>query len=166
MYRKKYYLEKYFLKKTQQHKFCTRVLMFNDDYNLVFFFFFFFFFSFLRLKRFVALGTGLLWFGWFGFNGGSALASTGSAAFAAVNSEISASTALTVWTGIDWYKNGKPSLVGLCVGAVAGLATITPAAGFVRPWGAFVIGILSAFFCYGCCEIRQRMQWDVRNIIT
>ena len=108
----------------------------------------------------VALGTGLLWFGWFGFNGGSALASTGSAAFAAVNSEIAASTALTIWTLIDWYRNGKPSLVGLCVGAVAGLATITPCAGFVRPWAAFIIGILAAFCCYLCCEIKNYFKWD------
>ena len=89
---------------------------------------------------FVALGTALLWFGWFGFNGGSALASSGSAAFAAVNSEIAASTALTVWMAIDWYRMGRPSLVGVCVGAIAGLATITPCAGYVRPWAAFEIG--------------------------
>lgn len=109
---------------------------------------------------FVALGTALLWFGWFGFNGGSALASTGSAAFAAVNSEIAASTALTVWVAIEWARNGKPSLVGLCVGAIAGLATITPCAGFVRPWAAFVIGICAAIFCYGCCEAKNRAGWD------
>ena len=108
----------------------------------------------------VALGTGLLWFGWFGFNGGSALASTGGAAFAAVNSEIAASTALCVWTAIDWIKNGKPSSVGLCVGAVAGLATITPCAGFVRPWGAFVVGVVAAVFCYMCCELKTKMKWD------
>lgn len=109
---------------------------------------------------FVALGTGLLWFGWFGFNGGSALASTGGAAFAAVNSEISASIALMVWLLIEWFRNGKPSLVGVCVGAIAGLATITPAAGFVRPWGAFVIGLVAAPFCYGCCELKNKFQWD------
>ena len=117
---------------------------------------FFFYFS-LPL---VALGTGLLWFGWFGFNGGSALASTGGAAFAAVNSELAASTALTVWTGIEWYKNGKPTLVGLCVGAVAGLATITPCAGFIRPWAAFIVGILAAVVCYLCCELKKKMKWD------
>ena len=109
---------------------------------------------------FVALGTALLWFGWFGFNGGSALASTGSAANAAVNSEIAASTALTVWAAIEWIRNGKPSLVGTCVGAIAGLATITPCAGFVRPWAAFVVGILAALFCYACCELKNRAGWD------
>jgi Amt family ammonium transporter len=109
---------------------------------------------------FVALGTALLWFGWFGFNGGSALASTGGAAFAAVNSEIAASTALSVWVAIEWVRNGKPSLVGLCVGAIAGLATITPCAGFVRPWGAFIVGIAAAVFCYACCELKNRAGWD------
>jgi Amt family ammonium transporter len=109
---------------------------------------------------FVALGTGLLWFGWFGFNGGSALKSTGGAALAAVNSEIAASIALLVWLMIEWFRNGKPSLVGLCVGAVAGLATVTPCAGFVAPWGAFVIGLVAAPFCYGCCELKNKFKWD------
>ena len=109
---------------------------------------------------FVALGTALLWFGWFGFNGGSALASSGGAAFAAVNTEIAASTALCVWTGIEWARNGKPSLVGMCVGAIAGLATITPAAGFVRPWAAFVIGLSAGVFCYACCELKNWRKWD------
>jgi len=109
---------------------------------------------------FVALGTALLWFGWFGFNGGSALASGAQSAYAAVNSEIAASTSLTVWMFIDWYKVKRPSLVGVCVGAIAGLATITPAAGFVLPWAAFVIGIIAAFFCYACCELTRRMKWD------
>ena len=109
---------------------------------------------------FVALGTAMLWFGWFGFNGGSALASTGGAAVAAVNSQISAAIALLVWFMIEWFRNGKPSLVGLCVGAIAGLATITPCAGFVRPWAAFVVGLLSAPFCYGCCELKNRFKWD------
>ena len=108
----------------------------------------------------VALGTGLLWFGWFGFNGGSALASTGGAAFAAVNSALAASTALTVWTGIEWFKHGKPTLAGLCIGVVTGLATITPCAGFIRPWAAFVVSILSAFACYFACEFSKKMKWD------
>jgi len=109
---------------------------------------------------FVALGTALLWFGWFGFNGGSALSATGSSAFAAVNSEIAASTALTVWMIIDWIKMKRPSLVGVCVGAIAGLATITPCAGFVRPWAAFVIGIIASVFCYACCELKNKLKWD------
>lgn len=109
---------------------------------------------------FVALGTALLWFGWFGFNGGSALGSGGGAAFAAMNTEIAASTALSVWTALDWFRHGKPSLVGMCVGAIAGLATITPAAGFIRPWAAFLIGILAALFCYASCELKNYCKWD------
>ena len=100
---------------------------------------------------FVALGTALLWFGWFGFNGGSALASSGTAVVAAVNSEIAASTAILVWILIDWVRFGRPKLIGLCVGAIAGLATVTPAAGFIAPWGAFVLGSAAAVVCYGCC---------------
>jgi len=115
---------------------------------------------------FVALGTALLWFGWFGFNGGSALAAGGSSAYAAVNSEIAASTALCVWVAIDWIRGCKPTLIGLCVGAIAGLATITPAAGFVRPWGAFVLGIMGSLWCYGSVELVKLMAhrfpgaWD------
>merc|ERR1712216_579774 len=82
---------------------------------------------------FVALGTGLLWFGWFGFNGGSALGANNQAAYASINSEISASAALFGWMMLEWILEGKPTLIGACVGAIAGLATITPAAGFVDP---------------------------------
>jgi Amt family ammonium transporter len=109
---------------------------------------------------FVALGTALLWFGWFGFNAGSALAANGTAAYAAINSEIAASVAMTVWMAVDWYRFGQPKLVGMCVGAIAGLATVTPAAGFILPWGAFIIGVLAALVCYGCCELKKRMNWD------
>jgi len=109
---------------------------------------------------FVALGTALLWFGWFGFNAGSALAANGVAAYAAINSEIAASTAMAVWMAIDWIRFGQPKLVGMCVGAIAGLATVTPAAGFILPWGAFIIGLLAALVCYGCCELKKRLRWD------
>merc|ERR1719171_2363836 len=109
---------------------------------------------------FIALGTGLLWFGWFGFNAGSALQANSVASYAAINSEIAASTAMTVWMIIEWVRLGKPKLVGLCVGAVAGLATVTPAAGFIAPWGAFIIGICSAVVCYSCIEIRTKAGWD------
>jgi Amt family ammonium transporter len=61
---------------------------------------------------------------------------------------------------IEWYRFGKPKLVGLCVGAVAGLATVTPAAGFIEPWGAMIIGFFAAFICYSCIEIRTKMGWD------
>jgi len=109
---------------------------------------------------FVALGTALLWFGWFGFNGGSALAASGTAVAAAVNSEIAASVALLVWLIIDWVRLGRPKVVGLCVGAIAGLATVTPAAGFIQPWGAFVIGLVASLLCYACCEMRKKFQLD------
>jgi len=102
---------------------------------------------------FVALGTGMLWFGWFGFNAGSALEANGLAGIGAINTEISASTALFTWMVIEWLHKGKPTLVGACVGAIAGLATITPAAGFVRPWAAMIIGLLSAPWCYGLVEL-------------
>lgn len=102
---------------------------------------------------FVALGTGMLWFGWFGFNAGSAFAADGVAAYAAINTEISASCALFAWMVIEWVHKGKPTLVGACVGAIAGLATITPAAGFVQPWAAMVIGLISAPWCYGLVEL-------------
>lgn len=109
---------------------------------------------------FVALGTGLLWFGWFGFNAGSALSAGSVAAYAAVNSEISASAALMVWIMIEWKLEGQPTLVGACVGAIAGLATVTPAAGFVKPWGALIIGCTSAPFCYGCIKLANRLGLD------
>merc|ERR1740138_90473 len=108
----------------------------------------------------VALGTAMLWFGWFGFNGGSALAAGGPAVAAAVNSEIAGSVALFTWLLIDWFRNGKPGLVGLCVGAIAGLATVTPAAGFIQPWAACILGFVATFFCYGCCELRKKLGMD------
>jgi len=109
---------------------------------------------------FVALGTALLWFGWFGFNGGSALASGGTAVAAAVNSEIAGSVALFLWLVIDWIRLGRPGLVGLCIGAIAGLATVTPAAGFIQPWAAFVLGAIATVLCYGCCELRKKFSVD------
>lgn len=108
----------------------------------------------------VATGTAILWFGWFGFNGGSALGSGGLAVAAAVNTQIAGSVACLVWMLIDWLKNKKPSLVGVCVGAVAGLATVTPAAGFIQPWGAFVIGVIASTLCYICTELRKKVRAD------
>ncbi|HBN09381.1 MAG TPA: ammonium transporter [Cyanobacteria bacterium UBA8530] len=109
---------------------------------------------------FVALGTGLLWFGWFGFNGGSALAANGVAATAFVNTDICGSIAMIVWLIISWVHEGRPSMVGALTGAVAGLATITPCAGYVPLWAAVVIGILSAFVCYGAVQLRIKAGWD------
>ncbi len=96
----------------------------------------------------VMIGTSMLWVGWFGFNAGSALAADSSAAMAMTVTHISAATASVVWMLIEWIKYGKPTLVGIATGCIAGLATITPAAGFVGPFGAFILGILAALICY------------------
>jgi ammonium transporter, Amt family len=109
---------------------------------------------------YVALGTGLLWFGWFGFNGGSALAANGLAAIAFVNTDIAGSLAMITWLLITWIHEGKPSMTGALTGAVAGLACITPAAGYVQPWAAAVIGVLAAFVCYAAIQLRAKMGWD------
>jgi Amt family ammonium transporter len=109
---------------------------------------------------FVALGTGLLWFGWFGFNAGSALAANGIAAQAFVNTDIAGSIAMCTWLFISWARDGKPSLVGAFTGAVAGLAMVTPAAGYVPAWAAFVIGVVAGSLCYLAVMFRERMQWD------
>jgi Amt family ammonium transporter len=109
---------------------------------------------------FVGLGTALLWFGWFGFNGGSALAANGVAAQAFVNTDIAGSIAMCVWLFLSWKIDGKPSLIGAFTGAVAGLACVTPAAGFVPTWSAFVIGLLAGSVCYGAVKFKERMKWD------
>jgi Amt family ammonium transporter len=109
---------------------------------------------------YVALGTALLWFGWFGFNSGGALAANHIAASAFVNTDIAGSVAMVTWLLISWVHEKRPSFVGALTGAVAGLATITPAAGYVEPWAAFVIGLLSAIFCYGAVALRVKLGWD------
>jgi ammonium transporter, Amt family len=109
---------------------------------------------------YIALGTGLLWFGWFGFNAGSALAANGVAAQAFVNTLVAASVAMCTWLAIGWWKLGKPSMVGACTGAVAGLACITPCAGYVPTWASFVIGLLAGSICYLAVWFRSRTKWD------
>ena len=94
------------------------------------------------------VGAGMLWVGWFGFNGGSALAANANAGMAILVTHISAATATLVWMFIDWYKNGKPGLVGIITGTIAGLATVTPASGFIGPMGGFILGLLSGSICY------------------
>jgi Amt family ammonium transporter len=93
------------------------------------------------------IGACMLWVGWFGFNAGSALAADGGAGMAMVVTHISAATASLVWAIIEWVKFGKPSVVGIVTGTIAGLASITPASGFVGPIGAVVIGVASGFIC-------------------
>lgn len=109
---------------------------------------------------FVALGTALLWFGWFGFNAGSALAVNEITSLAFINTQIGGAFAGITWMVLDWRLAGKPTLVGFCVGAIAGLATITPAAGFVAPQAAMLIGILAGSIPYAAILYRQKRKWD------
>jgi Amt family ammonium transporter len=108
----------------------------------------------------VVLGGALLWIGWFGFNGGSALASNGLAANALVVTHISAAVAAAVWGLISWLDTGRVSVLGLISGGVAGLVAITPAAGFVNPTGALFIGLGAAVVCYGGILLRKRLGFD------
>ena len=110
--------------------------------------------------RFVALGTALLWFGWFGFNGGSALSPNEIASVAFINTDISASTAMVTWMLLSWRHKGKPSIIGALTGAIAGLIAITPAAGFVTPGWAALIGVLAGGICYGAVLFKEKMGWD------
>ena len=108
----------------------------------------------------VALGTALLWFGWFGFNAGSELAVDEITVLAFVNTQLAASFAAVTWLLVDWYRAKKPSMVGFLTGAVAGLATITPAAGFVGTGSAAIIGIVAGAVCYAAVEWKNHMGWD------
>ena len=96
----------------------------------------------------VMIGASMLWVGWFGFNAGSALAANEDAGMAMLVTHVSAATASLVWMFIDWLKFGKPTLVGLVTGTIAGLASITPASGFVGPIGALIIGVSAGIICY------------------
>ncbi len=101
-------------------------------------------------------GAGMLWVGWFGFNGGSALAANGDAAMAVIVTHISASMGAFTWMVIEWKKFGKPSALGAVTGMVAGLGTITPASGFVGPGGALIIGLLAGFICFNATQFIKR----------
>jgi Amt family ammonium transporter len=106
-------------------------------------------------------GAGMLWVGWFGFNGGSALAANGDASMAMLVTHISAAAGTLTWAAIEWKKFGKPSVLGAVTGMVAGLGTITPASGFVGPGGALVIGISAGFVCfYSTVYIKQKLKID------
>src|SRR5438270_9074048 len=107
-----------------------------------------------------ALGTGLLWFGWFGFNAGSALAAGTSAVAAFVNTNTAAAAATVSWSLIEWLHKGKATVLGACTGAVAGLVAITPAAGFVTPMGAMAIGLLVCVVCYGAILLKGKLGYD------
>ena len=106
-------------------------------------------------------GTGMLWVGWFGFNGGSALAANGSAAMAIAVTHISASTAALTWMAIEWWIHGRPSALGLATGAIAGLAAVTPASGYIGPVGGFVIGAASGLVCFiASTKVKHRFGYD------
>ena len=107
------------------------------------------------------VGAGLLWVGWFGFNGGSALGAGSRAVFAIVATHLSACAGAMVWSGVEWVQRGKPSVLGLISGAVAGLGTITPASGYVLPWHGVVIGALAGGVCYWCTTaLKARLRYD------
>ncbi|MEB3692024.1 MAG: ammonium transporter [Caldisphaeraceae archaeon] len=108
----------------------------------------------------VALGTALLWFGWFGFNAGSALRAGGDAAVAFSNTQVAASFAAITWVLLDIARGKKLSTTGFCTGAIAGLATITPAAGYVNPQASIVIGIVASLATYGAVQLKNRKGWD------
>ena len=109
---------------------------------------------------FVVLGAALLWFGWFGFNAGSALTSGGSATSAFVVTNTAAATAALTWVALSWRLTGKVSVVGAATGAVAGLATITPASGYVGPMPAIVIGLGAGAFCYAAVWLKNKLRLD------
>jgi len=106
------------------------------------------------------LGAGLLWFGWFGFNAGSALASNENAALALVNTHIAAGAAAFAWAIAEWIKQGKPTALGVASGLVAGLVCITPAAGFVGPGSAVVMGLAVGPICYGAVMLKGKLGYD------
>jgi len=106
------------------------------------------------------LGAGLLWFGWFGFNAGSALSSGGLSTMAFVITHTAAVTATLVWVIIEWIHRGKPTMFGAATGSIAGLATITPASGFVGPMAAIAIGAAAGAFCYLSLSLKPKLKFD------
>jgi len=105
-------------------------------------------------------GAALLWFGWFGFNAGSALAANGLAASAFVVTHIASSVAAFSWLLVEWFLKGKPTTLGAASGAVAGLVAITPASGFVGPVSAIIIGALAGMICYGGVLLKSKFRYD------
>jgi Amt family ammonium transporter len=108
----------------------------------------------------VALGTGLLWFGWYGFNAGSEFQVDSTTAVAFLNTDVAASFAAIAWLAMAWRFERRPSFLGLLTGAVAGLATVTPAAGYISPVAAVVIGLVAGVVCYGAVGLKNRLKLD------
>ncbi|HEY7231758.1 MAG TPA: ammonium transporter [Pseudolabrys sp.] len=107
------------------------------------------------------IGTGLLWVGWFGFNGGSALGANSRAAMAIVSTHLAASAGAFTWMALEWWTRGKPSVLGMISGAIAGLGTITPASGFVLPMHAILIGLIAGAVCFWACTwLKLKLGYD------
>jgi Amt family ammonium transporter len=107
------------------------------------------------------IGTGLLWVGWFGFNGGSALAANSRAAMAITSTHLAASAGAFTWMVLEWWMRGKPSVLGMISGAVAGLGTITPASGFVLPMQGVLIGLIAGAVCFWACTwLKIKIGYD------
>lgn len=108
----------------------------------------------------VAIGSGLLWFGWYGFNAGSEVQVDNITSLAFINTDIAASFATIAWLAVEWIRERKPKFVGLLTGSIAGLATITPCAGFVPLWASPLIGIAAGLVCYLAVQFKNKMKWD------
>jgi Amt family ammonium transporter len=107
------------------------------------------------------IGTGMLWVGWFGFNGGSALTASPRAVMAITATHLSACAGALTWAALEWSTRRKPSVLGMISGAVAGLGTITPASGFVAPWAGILIGVIAGLVCFwACTSLKQRLNYD------
>ncbi|MCR9202473.1 MAG: ammonia channel protein, partial [Planctomycetaceae bacterium] len=107
------------------------------------------------------IGTGLLWVGWFGFNGGSEVAADGRAVNAVLATHLAASAGVLGWSLAEWLKHGKASILGACSGAVAGLVCITPASGSVTPISGIVMGFIAGLFCFVCCtKLKNHFGYD------
>ena len=106
------------------------------------------------------IGAALLWFGWFGFNAGSALGANGLATAAFVATNTATAAAVLGWVFVEWMMHGKPTILGAVSGAVAGLVAITPAAGYVEPWAAIIIGLAAGTVCYGAVNLRFKLGYD------
>ncbi len=110
---------------------------------------------------YTAIGAALLWVGWFGFNAGSAVGATPLAVSAFVSTHLATAAGVLAWSGAEWLQRGKPSILGACSGAVAGLVCITPAAGFVNPVYAMIIGVAAGIVCYiACTTVKNRFKYD------
>jgi ammonium transporter, Amt family len=106
------------------------------------------------------LGAGMLWFGWFGFNGGSALAADASAGLAFATTQIAAAGGAVSWVLFEWYRSGKPTVLGVASGLVAGLVAVTPASGFVGPMAALIIGLIAGVVCYSAVLLKGKFGYD------